>query len=207
LRHEGAPPLSGDPAAAPGAPLVRYAQVVAGYAGPVVGPVSFAVARGEAVGLWGANGSGKTTLLNALCGAARVHGGRVERAPGLRVALQRQVPLPAAGLPLTGGDLLRLTGAAGAGWPAGADFADRRLDRLSGGQLQLAQVWACVAAPVDLVLLDEPTNNLDPESAGRLAEALAQRRAALGALVVSHDRGFLERVCTRVVELNGRPWT
>ncbi|MFZ5555618.1 MAG: ATP-binding cassette domain-containing protein [Pseudomonadota bacterium] len=182
-------------------PLLAYEGAVVGYAAPVAGPVSFAVARGEAVGLWGPNGCGKTTLLNALCGSARLLGGRIERASGLRVALQRQAPLPAAGLPLTGRDLLRLTGAAGALWPPGAAFGGRRLDRLSGGQLQFAQVWACIAAPVDLVLLDEPTGNLDPAATRRLEDALLQRRAGLGLLLVSHERPFLERVCTEIVDL------
>ncbi len=182
-------------------PLLGYLGAVVGYAAPVVGPVSFGVARGEAVGLWGPNGCGKTTLLNVLCGEARLLGGRIVRAPGLRVAVQRQAPLPAAGLPLTGDDLLRVTAAGGARWPHGAAFAKRRLDRLSGGQLQLAQVWACVAAPVALAVLDEPTSNLDPAATRWLAEALLERRPGLGMLLVSHDRAFLEQVCTEIVDL------
>lgn len=182
-------------------PLLAYVGAVVGYAAPVAGPVSFGVARGEAVGLWGPNGCGKTTLLNALCGHARLLGGRIERAPGLRIALQRQAPLPAAGLPLTGDDLLRLTGAGGAGWPRGAAFGRRRLDRLSGGQLQLAQVWACIAAPVDLAALDEPTSNLDPAATRWLVQALLERRPGLGMLLVSHDRAFLAQVCTAIVDL------
>ena len=65
------------------APLLRARDLVAGYASPVVGPVSFEIRPGETLGLWGANGSGKSTLLQAIASGARVFSGKIERADDL----------------------------------------------------------------------------------------------------------------------------
>ena len=78
---------------------------------------------------------------------------------------------------------------------------DRRLDRLSGGQFQLMCVWSAQATEADLVLLNEPTNNLDPSSEQLLQEILAAEQRLRSVLLVSHEREFLEACCTRVVEV------
>lgn len=78
----------------------------------------------------------------------------------------------------------------------------QRLDRLSGGQHQLLCVWAALAGPGRLVLLDEPTNNLDPTHMALLAQMLAARAADRAVLLVSHERAFLDAHCTRVLELS-----
>ena len=77
-----------------------------------------------------------------------------------------------------------------------------RLDQLSGGQLQFFMLWACLCAPADLVLLDEPTNNLDPESVAFLKTVLCRIKAGGGSLlVVSHEQDFIGAVCDREVSL------
>ena len=182
--------------------LVHVEGLSAGYARPVVGPVSLSVFPGDVIGIRGPNGAGKSTLLNAIAGSARIFSGRVDKRPGLRVSHQQQNAPPLDDVPLSGQELLALTGASGESLPAWIKpHIKRRLDRLSGGQLQFLHVWACLKAPVDLILLDEPTNNVDPPGVEHMAEELARMRASHAAMVISHDQHFLERVCTRVVEL------
>ncbi|HTP02474.1 MAG TPA: ATP-binding cassette domain-containing protein [Anaerolineales bacterium] len=174
----------------------------AGYARPVVGPVSFFVRLGEIIGIRGPNGAGKSTLLNAIAGGARIFSGRVNKRPGLRVSHQQQSALPLDDVPLSGHELLGLTGATDQSLPPWIKpFVKRRLDRLSGGQLQFLQVWACLTAPVDLILLDEPTNNVDPPGVEYMGEELMRMRGSHAAIVISHDQRFLDRVCTRSLEL------
>lgn len=182
--------------------LLELLDLEAGYGAPVVGPVSLRVMQGEVVGLWGRNGSGKSTLLNAVAGLARIFAGRIVKAAGARIAYHRQHGAPVAGLPVSARDLLELTGADQESLPAFLQPLLRaRLDILSGGQRQFFQVWACLAAPVDLVLLDEPTNNLDPPAETALAEALRSWSSDRAILVVSHEREFLDQVCDRILEI------
>jgi len=174
----------------------------AGYTQPVVGPVNFSVCLGDVVGVRGPNGSGKSTLLNAIAGGAKIFAGHVQKRPGLRLSHQQQSALPLDNVPLSGHELLALTGANEESLPAWIKpHVRRRLDRLSGGQLQFLQVWACLAAPVDLILLDEPTNNIDPPGVEHMVDEIVRMRASRAALVISHDQRFLDRVCTRVLDL------
>jgi zinc transport system ATP-binding protein len=185
-----------------GAVLLELSALTAGYSKPVVGPVSFAVRAGQILGLRGPNGSGKSTLLRAIGGGARIFSGTVERPPGLRIAHQHQNPLPLEDVPLSGRDLLNLTRARARGLPPWIELLlDQRLDRLSGGQLQLLQVWACLRAPVDLVMLDEPTNNVDRAGVEFLECTLLERKDRPAVLLISHDHRFLHAVCDDVVEL------
>ena len=184
-------------------PLLVLDGVVAGYAAPVVGPVSLTVQRGEVVGLTGANGSGKTTLVNAVVGTARVIEGQLRKTPGLRVNVQRQHPVRLPEMPFTGKDVLQLVGAVDRPMPGSIQpFVDRRIDRLSGGQFQLLQVWACLSAAADLVILDEPTTNMDPASKASLEAILRASHELVGSiLVISHDHAFLERATSRIVRI------
>src|ERR1051325_564722 len=91
--------------------ILTVEQLSAGYARPVVGPVSFSVHRGEIIAVRGPNGSGKSTLLNALAGGARIFSGSVQRRAGVRISHQQQAALPLDNVPLSGRELLALTGA------------------------------------------------------------------------------------------------
>ena len=183
--------------------LIRAQALVAGWERPATAPLEFALESGRILGLTGANGVGKTTLLSALAGRARVFSGVLEIRPALRLALQTQDVPPVEGVPLSGRELLALTGAAGDGLPPWlVGRLDDRLDRLSGGQRHYLTLWAVLQAPADLVLLDEPTNNLDAAGVAHLASALRRLAGSgTGIVVVSHDHEFVEAVCDQVIVL------
>lgn len=183
--------------------LLEVDALTAGYTRPVVGPVSLQLAGGEILGIVGPNGVGKSTLLAALTGSARIFSGCINKRPRLRLSLQQQQPPQIEGVPFSGVELLALTGASPQGLPPWlAPHLTERLDHLSGGQLQFLTLWACLQAPANVVLLDEPTNNLDPDGVTFLEGAL-RRRAGEGAglLLVSHDARFIDAVCDRTVAL------
>ena len=184
-------------------PLIEFEDVVAGYAKPIVGPVSFKVRPGETVGLAGPNGSGKSTLVNAMIGTSKVLKGTLRKSEGLRVNVQRQHPVRLSEMPMTGRELLRLAGAPESAVPRSIEpFVGRRVDRLSGGQFQLLQVWACLGAPADLVILDEPTSNMDVDSKSSLETILAGSHEFVQAvLIISHDHDLLQRVTSRIVTI------
>lgn len=184
--------------------LLVVDRLVAGYVKPVIGPLSFSVRPGEVLGLWGANGCGKTTLLHAIANKARVFSGNLKRRPGLTTSWLMQQPVRLDEMPLNGHDYLRYAQADREAPPSRlASWLDRRIDTLSGGQFQLLAAWAMLGGSADLVLLDEPTNYLDPESQGILEEILKAEQGTRAVLLVSHEHRFLERACSRIVDVVG----
>ena len=184
-------------------PWLRLEAVVAGYEHPVVGPLSLAVAPGEVLGLAGPNGVGKSTLLAAILGEARVFSGAVWRAADRPVAHLPQRLLRPHGIALTGREWLVCLGAQSQALPAHLQrILDRRIDRLSGGEHQLLNLWGALAMGAGLVLLDEPTNHLDPVHVRLAAEQITALGTQCATLVISHDQAFLERVCNRIVTLD-----
>ncbi|TVP59488.1 MAG: ATP-binding cassette domain-containing protein [Halomonadaceae bacterium] len=189
-------------------PLVTFAAVRAGYRQAVVGPVSFQVMPGEILGLSGANGAGKSTLLNALTGVARVFSGKIHRSPGLSVSHHRQRPVLPPELPLTGGELLRLMNAHHQDQPERLQpLLDKPLAKFSGGQFQFLQACACIGSQSDLIILDEPTNNLDGHAIHSLSGLLAALAPHRGVLLVSHEQAFLQDHCSRVIDIPLSDWS
>ncbi len=180
---------------------------MAGWQQPATAPLDLNLAAGQTLGLTGPNGVGKSTILGALTGRAKCFSGTIQLRPGLRIALQTQDVPPVAGLPLSGKELLALTQASPEGLPPWLlERLDQRLDRLSGGQRHYLSLWAILQAPADVVLLDEPTNNLDAAGSEHLALALRQRVAKGAAIIlVSHDDAFVSAVCDQVLVLKGAP--
>jgi ATP-binding cassette subfamily F protein uup len=174
--------------------------------------VSLGVGEGDRVGVVGRNGDGKSTLLRLLARREPPDEGRVTHVGGLRVAevAQQERLDPSA----TVRDLVVGSGPAHA-WASDAavrevlaglfDSADDMLDRpagdLSGGERRRVALAQALVGQHDLLILDEPTNHLDVEGIDWLARHLAGRREAL--VVVTHDRWFLDAVCTDTWEVAG----
>jgi len=164
------------------------------------------VHEGERIGLVGRNGEGKSTLLEVLDGTLEPEAGSVVVPPGVRVSLlPQQVPAGLSGSveDVIGSGLRETTPSI---HPVERLCSLLELDggqsfgSLSGGQKRRTLLGRALAAEPDLLLLDEPTNHLDLDGIRWLEDFLARRRGAL--LFVTHDRTFLERMATRILELD-----
>jgi ATP-binding cassette subfamily F protein uup len=179
---------------------------------PLLSDVSLGVDEGDRIGVVGLNGGGKTTLLQVLAGLEAPDTGRVSQNRDLRTAvLTQRVDLPEqATVRQAVLDPLGVT--AEYEWAAdprvrgildglgvSALGVDRPIAGLSGGERRRVALAAALVPELDLVMLDEPTNHLDVEGVRWLAEHLLARRCAV--VVVTHDRWFLDTVCTRTWEV------
>lgn len=183
-------------------PLLQVDQLQAGYAVPVIGPLSFHVNQGEVIGLAGPNGTGKSTLLKAVADSVHIFAGEIRKRTDLTIGWMEQHPVRLPEMPFNGWEYLRFTEASTTPPEPLTSWLDQRVDALSGGQYQLLCLWSVLAGDADLLLLDEPTNNLDQHSASIVEHALKADQGKRAVVVVSHERGFLDRVAHRVVEVS-----
>jgi len=190
---------------------------------PLLDGAQLTVRAGERLGLIGRNGTGKSTLLGIIAGLSTLEEGERRARDGLRIGLVEQEPeLPAAET-LYESLLARTKSGAAAGAFGHADLSGDERERWhmqsrineylqrfevaceaapatsSGGERKRAALALAFASQPDLLLLDEPTNHLDIAAIERLEELLLKGPAAI---VVTHDRAFLDRVVTRIVELD-----
>ncbi len=180
--------------------LVNVENAMIGYKKPVVGPLNFAVNPGDRLGIWGANGSGKSTLLRYFSHSARLFSGQITLSPGTSIAYQPQQAVHPQELPLTGNEYLGLMGADSSPVPERIKpYLSKRVDLLSGGQFQILSTWANLASNGQLVLLDEPTNNLDPDAIELLVETILAMPPEHALIVVSHEKLFIEKVATHML--------
>ena len=191
---------------------LRAAELAFGLT-PLLDGAALAIESGDRVGLIGRNGSGKSSLLGVLADRLALDDGEVQSKPGLAIAYVEQEPeLPPAAT-------LRQSLGIRANCVALADDRDRsRFDvRLteylhrfevdgdanpasaSGGERKRAALALALALEPELLLLDEPTNHLDVGGIETLEELLMQ---GLTCVVVTHDRFFLDRIATRIAELD-----
>ena len=179
----------------------------------VIRDFSLRIQRGDRIGIVGANGAGKTTLLKLLTGEMEPDNGRIEISKKLSgVMIDQQRSLLAADLTVRqvlaeGGDWLDVRGSRKHVQAYLKDFlfdpkiVDTRVGTLSGGErsrLLLAREFARTA---NLLVLDEPTNDLDLETLDLLQEVIADFDGTV--LIVSHDRDFLDRTVTITLGLDG----
>jgi len=172
-------------------------------AAPLFTGVDLQLARGERMALVGRNGAGKSTLMRILAGAIEPDGGEIFMQPGVVARHLLQEPdfsgfvtaLDYVSQGLAPDMLYRAEAELGA-W--GVPF-DLDLSKASGGQSRRIALAHAFAHDPDILLLDEPTNHLDVPAIELLEEELKAFRGA--ALIVSHDRRFLENVATSVAWL------
>ena len=183
--------------------------------------LSFGIEPGERIGLIGPNGAGKSTLLSILAGETTPDDGAVVFQGGVSVGLVPQIPSFAEGATVRSvvleGALAHVSHGEEVAWEAelktdealaklsltsGGLGPDSLVATLSGGQRKRVALARELVRQPDLLLLDEPTNHLDVESIVWLEELLS--RAPFATVTVTHDRLFLTRVATRILELDRR---
>jgi len=163
------------------------------------GDLSVTIHSGDRLGVVGINGTGKSTLLRVLAGRLDPDSGAVRQGRGVRTAFLDQAPSLPPGT---------VREAVGSGWEAAAALdrlgmgahVDRDVSELSGGQAKRVALARVLAAPSELLVLDEPTNHLDLAAVAWLEDWLAAYPGGL--VIVSHDRYLLDRVTTRMLELD-----
>ncbi|NUT90571.1 MAG: ABC-F family ATP-binding cassette domain-containing protein [Saccharothrix sp.] len=181
---------------------------------PLLDSVSLGVGEGDRIGVVGLNGGGKTTLLEVLAGLAEPDDGRVSRQRDVRMAVVTQRTELPPDSTVRNAVIDPLGFDAEHEWAADARVRnildglgitalglDSVVGTMSGGERRRVALAAALVRELDLVVLDEPTNHLDVEGVRWLAEHLLARRTAL--VVVTHDRWFLDTVCTRTWEVVG----
>ncbi len=172
------------------------------------------VLKGDRVGIIGANGAGKSTMIRLLTGAIVPDSGRLRLADGLRIAYfdQGRESLDRNMTPIDllcegGGDTVVVNGHQRHVVAYLSDFLFREhqarspIGSLSGGEQSRLLLARILIQPSNLLVLDEPTNDLDSDTLDTLQERLDEYQGTL--LVVSHDRDFLDQLVTSVIALEG----
>ena len=207
--------LESHDAAASGKLVVEAKGLAKAYGGqPIVRDVSLRIARGDRLGLVGPNGAGKTTLVGLLTGTLAPDSGTVRLGAGLEMVTldQRREELKSdwtVADALTGGrgDQVVVGGRARhvASYMKDFLFVPEQMrtpvGALSGGERGRLMLARALARPSNLLVLDEPTNDLDLETLDLLQELLADYEGTV--LLVSHDRDFLDRIVTSVLASEG----
>jgi ATP-binding cassette subfamily F protein uup len=176
-------------------PLITVQNAELAYGDlPLLDRASFALEPRERIGLIGRNGSGKSSLLGVLAGTRALDDGDLKKQDGLRIVFVPQEPaFPQRESVLAPSHKLEeFFQRLGIG-------ADLDPAKASGGERKRAALAAAFAQEPDVLLLDEPTNHLDIDGIVALESLLARQPAAI---FVTHDRAFLDRVATRILELD-----
>jgi len=210
-RPAGSVNFSANEAAASGKRVILAEKISKSYAGrAIVRDFSIEIARGDRVGIVGPNGAGKTTLLRMLTGELSPDEGRVTQGAGLQMisldqrrASLRDTDRVADAITDGRGDFLTIGGEKKhvASYLKDFLFSPEQwrtpVAALSGGERGRLALAAALVNPSNLLVLDEPTNDLDLETLDLLEELVADYQGTL--LIVSHDRDFLDKTVTSVV--------
>ena len=174
---------------------------------PLFADISITVSTGDRVGVVGINGCGKSTLLRMISGEIEPQAGIVRRGRGARIGVLGQNPTLVTGT--VHDAVIAMSGCSVAeAWKAEAmldrlgmtGLVSQATDQLSGGQRKRVALAALLAGEWEALILDEPTNHLDLDAIRYLEEWLAEY--AGGLLLVTHDRHVLDRVTTKVLEID-----
>jgi ATP-binding cassette subfamily F protein uup len=210
--------ITASSAASSGALVAEARGISKAYDGrPIVRDLSIRIQRGDRIGIVGPNGSGKTTLIGLLAGALAPDGGSVRLGSNVLTAALEQHrdsldPNMTVAEALTGGrgDTVLVNGQPRHVVGYMKDFlfsgehARTPLGKLSGGERGRLMLARVLAKPSNLLVLDEPTNDLDMETLDVLEDVLGDYPGTV--LLISHDRDFLDRLVNAVIvpEGNGR---
>ncbi len=171
--------------------------------------VSFTVEEGDKIGIVARNGSGKSTLLNIICGNDDYDSGKITFSDGIRVGYLSQSPTYnpeesaleyATPEPYNSDDFGAEDRARQMLSQLGVTNYDQKIGTMSGGQFKRVSIAKVLLQEPDLLVLDEPTNHLDISMVEWLESYLTRQRVTL--LMVTHDRYFLDNVCTRILEID-----
>lgn len=164
---------------------------------------SFGIQQGDKIGIVGINGTGKSTLLKMAAGEEVPDQGQIIRQNGLKIAFVRQNPVFEQGADVRS----YAFDGNGEDWQVESNLIelgitqfDEKIEHLSGGQRRRLVLAKVLASDFDVLLLDEPTNHLDGEMIAWLEDYLRSYKGTV--LMVTHDRYFLDRVCSRILELS-----
>ena len=194
--------------------VVEAKELSKGYgAGLLIENLSFRLPKGGIVGVIGANGAGKTTLFRMIIGEESPDSGAIRIGDTVRlgyVGQSRDILSPAKTVweQISGGEdevVLGQRKMASRAYCAAFNFkgADqqKKVGQLSGGERNRVHLAVVLKSGANLLLLDEPTNDLDVDTLRALEEALV--RFAGSAMVISHDRWFLDRIATHILAFEG----
>lgn len=192
--------------AATGTPktLLRVSEVSIGLTNvPLVTELTFAIAVGERVAIIGPNGCGKTTLLRTITGALEPLEGEVGLSPRLVRACAYQTPLWRTGAlrdHLTRAEIGETHFRSVMGcFGVHGELFERPLESFSQGQLKKVDLCRSFVAPAHLLIWDEPMNYIDLMSREMIEDVILEQQPSM--LFVEHDRRFVERVATDIIEL------
>ena len=172
--------------------------------------VGFSINENEKIGVIGVNGMGKSTLLKVVAGIEEADAGKISMGNQVKICYLPQTPVFTPGTTIlqaaVGGNMEEWNR-----WTIEADarsmlnqlgFADyeEKVVHMSGGQKKRVALVNALLTPADILILDEPTNHLDNAMSEWLENYLISFRGAV--LMVTHDRYFLDRIATRIVEVD-----
>ncbi len=175
------------------------------------GNVTFGVNEGDKIGIIAKNGTGKSTLLRIIAGLESQDSGDITFRKGLRVGYLEQIPTLNPEMNVLEACLEGIHDGTIDEEPAedrlkrllfqlGITDTEALVSTLSGGQIKRAAIARTILNSPDLLMLDEPTNHLDIDVIEWLEQYLSRSRVTL--LMVTHDRYFLDRVCSKIIEID-----
>jgi ATP-binding cassette subfamily F protein uup len=169
---------------------------------PLFRDLSITVSTGDRIGVVGLNGCGKSTLLRILTGELQSDAGEVRTGRNARIGVLSQHPVLPAGTVRDAAsvDVEPWRAEAALSRLGMGDMLEARTDRLSGGQTKRVALASLLCREWDALVLDEPTNHLDLDAITYLEDTLAAFTGSL--LLVTHDRHVLDRVTTKVLEID-----